>query len=122
MKSTIAVVAAVVGLGVFAGAAPASVSSAVTKVAYAQQYSMGGVVGTPGTDVWTCSGYRLTAGASVQDHFTCTIADQTFGGTFTQAIRWPCGCSGWNSDYDGAQAKTYAIHVGRGVVVGVATY
>jgi hypothetical protein len=75
------------------------------------------------SDWWTCTGYRLVAGTSVQDHFTCTVTDQTFSGTFTQAIAWPCGCTGWLSDVDGSVAKTYAIHVGAdGRVNGVATY
>jgi hypothetical protein len=75
------------------------------------------------SDFWTCSGVRLAEGSVIQDHFTCTITDQTFSGTFSETKLWPCGCSGWGSDYDGSLATSYLIEVApNGLVIGTATY
>ena len=78
---------------------------------------------TGDSDFWTCVGFRLTAGAAVEDHFHCTVADQTFTGTFSENNPWPCGCTGWFSDYDGQEATHYVVRVSsNGTVVGNAVY
>lgn len=101
-------------------AAPAPAASQA-KTAYGPfTYSM---ADTGTSDFWTCSGFRLEAGASVQDHFHCTVADQTFTGTFSASNPWPCGCTGWVSDFDGRVAQRYVIRVSsNGTVVGTAVY
>jgi hypothetical protein len=104
------------------GAAPALAGS-VAKIDYGPvSYSMD-PTGNNASDFWTCSGFRLQAGAAVQDHFKCTVTDQTFTGTFTGSNPWPCGCSGWASDYYGAPTDRYVIRVSsNGIVVGNAFY
>lgn len=75
------------------------------------------------SDFWTCTGFRLEAGSTVQDHFQCTVTDQTFTGTFTADNPWPCGCTGWASDYDGQFTDDYVIRVSsNGTVTGTAIY
>jgi hypothetical protein len=121
MKRPLALGAAVAVLGIAAFAGSASTADAASGIATPYgpvTYPMGA-----GSDFWTCSGVRLTAGTAVQDHFTCTVSEQTFVGTFTESNRWPCGCSGWWSDYDGREATSYIIRVSsNGKVVGTATY
>jgi hypothetical protein len=121
----------ILALGATAIAAVALSGAAATPVAAADNpltsygpftYSMS-PVGDTSQDVWTCSGFRLDAGAALQDHFTCTVSNQTFTGTFSESSPWPCGCSGWASDFDGQVAKSYVIRVsGNGLVVGSAKY
>jgi hypothetical protein len=110
---------AVLGLAAFAGSASTAAAASVTKTPYGPvTYAMG-----DNSDFWTCGGFRLTAGDAVQDHFTCTVANQTFAGTFTEANPWPCGCTGWFSDYDGQEATSYVIRVSsNGKVVGAVSY
>lgn len=121
MKRVLALVSAlaVLGLAAFAGSASTAAAASGTKTPYGPvTYAMG-----QGSDFWTCSGFRLAAGNAVQDHFTCTVVDQTFVGTFTESNPWPCGCSGWWSDYDGQEATSYVIRVSsNGKVIGSATY
>jgi len=120
MKRAILLIVAAATLGLAAVASPALGSSS-HKVAYqAGPYSMAedGL-----TDFWTCTGYRLDAGSTVQDHFHCTVSDQTFSGTFTASKPWPCGCTGWISDYDGTYTDDYVVSVSpNGTVVGTAIY
>jgi hypothetical protein len=101
---------------------PTGAASAGGTVAYsAPTYSFWGPGGT--TDFWTCSGFRIQDGAAVEDHFTCTVTDQTFSGTFSDSTPWPCGCTGWASDFDGQVATSYLIRVStNGMVVGTAKY
>jgi hypothetical protein len=108
-------------LALAVGAPPALGDSSPNKIHYqAGPYSMGA---NGETDFWTCSGVRLDAGATVQDHFHCTVTDQTFTGTFTGSNPWPCGCTGWASDYDGTATYDYVIGVSsNGTVVGTAIY
>lgn len=110
---------AVVALGAFASAASTAVAGSPDKTPYGPvSYYMG-----DNTDYWTCSGFRLAAGAAVQDHFRCTVSDQTFTGTFTESNPWPCGCAGWASDVDGQVATAYVIRVSsNGIVVGNVRY
>jgi hypothetical protein len=119
MKRVMAVIGCIALLGV-ACASPALASSD-HKIPYqAGPYSM---AADGSTDFWTCTGFRLDAGATVQDHFHCTVADQTFTGTFTANNPWPCGCTGWLSDYDGAFTDDYVIRVSsNGSVTGTAIY
>lgn len=102
-------------------ASPALGDNSPNKVPYqAGPYAMGA---SGDTDWWTCSGFRLDAGATVQDHFHCTVTDQTFTGTFTARTPWPCGCTGWVSDYDGQATNDYVIRVSsNGRVEGTAIY
>lgn len=117
MKRTqllLAVVAAAVAASIGATSAGASPTTSYGPLTYP--------MGT-NSDYWTCSGFRIDAGAALQDHFTCTVSDQTFSGTFTESSPWPCGCSGWWSDYDGSKATSYVIRVSpNGLVVGTANY
>jgi hypothetical protein len=119
MKRVMAVIGCVAWLGV-ACASPALASSD-HKIPYqAGPYSM---AADGSTDFWTCTGFRLDAGAAVQDHFHCTVTDQTFTGTFTANNPWPCGCTGWLSDYDGRATDDYVIRVSsNGRVTGTAIY
>jgi len=119
MKRLAAVVMSGAALAVVAS--PALGNGSPNRTPYqAGPYSMGT---TGDTDFWTCSGYRLDAGATVQDHFQCTVTDQTFTGTFSARSPWPCGCVGWASDYDGMFTTNYVIRVaGNGRVVGTAIY
>jgi hypothetical protein len=121
MKRLAAALISAVVLAFAAGASPALGDSSPNKVPYqAGPYSMG-VNGD--TDWWTCSGFRLDAGSTVQDHFHCTVTDQTFTGTFTARTPWPCGCVGWASDYDAQFTNDYVIRVSsNGRVVGTAIY
>jgi hypothetical protein len=111
---------AMIGLLGVACASPALASSD-HKIPYdAGPYSM---AADGSSDFWTCTGFRLDAGATVQDHFHCTITDQTFAGTFTANNPWPCGCTGWASDYDGTPTDDYVIRVSsNATVVGTAIY
>jgi hypothetical protein len=114
-------VVAVVGLGTFAISASPAVADSASRIAYGPTSAYPVLGGD--SDFWTCSGFRLEAGPVVEDHFSCTIIDQTFTGTFTESNPWPCGCSGWASDYDGRPATSYVIRVSsNGRVEGTATY
>lgn len=119
MRRLLAVAAAVASLGTFAAFASTAAADSGNTISYGPvSYYM-----ADGTDYWTCSGFRLTAGAAVQDHFTCTVSDQTFTGTFTESNPWPCGCTGWLSDYDGLLATSYVIRVSsNGKVEGIVSY
>jgi hypothetical protein len=115
MKRAVALASA---LAVLALAGVTTAAAAPTTAYGPFTYAMG-----DNTDFWTCSGFRLTAGNAVQDHFTCTVEDQTFSGTFTESNPWPCGCTVWWSDYDGRQATSYVIRVSsNGNVTGTARY
>lgn len=115
-----ALLGAAAALTVAVSAQPASAASPA-KTAYGPfTYSM---ADSGDSDFWTCSGFRLDAGAAVQDHFHCTVVDQTFTGTFSESNPWPCGCIGWYSDYDGSLATRYVVRVSsNGTVVGTAVY
>jgi hypothetical protein len=109
---------AALALGLIASPAPAAspAKSAYGPVTYP-------MAPTGDSDFWTCVGFRRTAGAAVEDHFHCTVADQTFTGTFSESNPWPCGCTGWFSDYDGQEATRYVVRVSsNGTVVGNAVY
>jgi hypothetical protein len=121
-RLALAAALAVLGPATYAGGASSAAADSTIKTAYGPTptYSM---AESGDSDFWTCSGFRLAAGATVQDHFTCTISDQTFTGTFTENTPWPCGCTGWWSDYDGQLATRYVIRVSsNGQVMGTATY
>jgi len=117
-RAGLVVATAALALALLAPPAPAASSQ---KSAYGPfTYSM---ADTGTSDFWTCAGFRLQAGAAVQDHFHCTVADQTFTGTFSESSPWPCGCTGWFSDYDGQLATRYVVRVSsNGTVVGTAVY
>ena len=121
MKRLAAMFTCAVALAFAAAASPALGDSSPNKIPYqAGPYPMGA---GGDTDWWTCSGFRLDAGSTVQDHFHCTVADQTFSGTFSDRTAWPCGCTGWASDYDGLPTSDYLIRVSsNGQVVGTAIY
>jgi hypothetical protein len=106
---------AMLGLGALASTAGATSQQ---KIPYTASYSF-----TGSSDYWNCTGFRLIAGNAIQDHFNCTVTDQTFSGTFTKSSPFPCGCTGWASDYDGQAATSYVIRVStNGTVVGTAKY
>jgi hypothetical protein len=117
-RAALLIAAAALGLGMLAPSAPAA---SPAKTAYGPiTYSM---ADTGTSDFWTCAGFRLTAGAAVEDHFHCTVTDQTFTGTFSETKPWPCGCTGWVSDFDGQATAHYVIRVSsNGTVVGTAIY
>jgi hypothetical protein len=99
------------------GASTAAATSG-QRIPYTASYSF-----TANSDNWSCTGFRLIAGNAIQDHFKCTITDQTFSGTFTESKPFPCGCAGWESDYDGQTATSYVIRVStNGTVEGSAKY
>jgi hypothetical protein len=116
------ITAAAATVALAAGASPA-VAGSLAKIAYGPVSYSQDPTGNGASDFWICSGLRLQAGATVQDHFHCTVTDQTFTGTFTASNPWPCGCTGWASDYDGAFTDDYVIRVSSiGTVVGTAIY
>jgi hypothetical protein len=120
MMKRVLAMASCVGMLAAVGASTALASSD-NKIPYqAGPYSMA-LDGS--SDFWTCTGFRLDAGSTVQDHFHCTVTDQTFTGTFTDSNPWPCGCTGWASDYDGTPTEDYVIRVSsNGSVTGTAIY
>jgi len=71
---------------------------------------------------WDCTGVRVTNKNTVRDNFTCTTTATNVTATFTQSIPWPCGCSGWASDFDGQVATSYEIDISAGEVSGWAIY
>jgi hypothetical protein len=118
IKRRILTLAVLAVAGVATVGASAAGASSAQQIPYTASYSF-----TGGSDDWSCTGFRLIAGAAVQDHFKCTVTDETFSGTFTESNPWPCGCTGWASDYDGQTATSYVIRVStNGTVVGTARY
>lgn len=117
-RAALLITTAALALALLAPSAPAA---SPAKSAYGPVTYSNGPTGD--SDFWTCVGFRLTAGAAVEDHFHCTVTDQTYTGTFSESNPWPCGCTGWFSDFDGQTATRYVIRVSsNGHVVGTAIY
>jgi hypothetical protein len=71
---------------------------------------------------WSCSGVRVTNAHHVRDNFTCSTTATEVTATFSDSIAWPCGCSGWASDFDGRVATSYEIDISGGTVNGWSNY
>lgn len=71
---------------------------------------------------WNCAGVRVTNAQHTRDNFTCTTTATDVTATFSSSIPWPCGCTGWSSDFDGKTATSYEIDIADGVVTGWANY
>lgn len=81
-----------------------------------------GYAGPVDLGTWSCSGVRVTNAHFVRDNFTCSTTATGVTATFSDSIPWPCGCTGWASDYDGLVATSYEIDISDGTVDGWAIY
>jgi len=125
----VAITAAGLGqLGVAGHALAASTHAAATHYSVAP-YSMDftgatdpSYTGPADLGEWTCSGVRVDNGNLVRDNFTCTTTATDVTATFSDTVAWPCGCSGWVSDFDGQVSTSYEIDIADGIVTGWANY
>jgi hypothetical protein len=129
--SAVAVVIAATGLGQLAVAGQASATSSHGAATHytAGPYSMDftgdtdpSYTGPADLGNWTCTGVRVTNANVVRDNFSCSTTATDVTATFSDTIPWPCGCSGWASDYDGHVATSYEIDIANGTVNGWAIY
>ena len=81
-----------------------------------------GYTGPVNLGTWTCSGVRVTNNHFARDNFSCTTTATGVTASFSQTAPWPCGCSGWSSDYDGLPSANYEIDISGGTVNGWAIY
>jgi len=81
-----------------------------------------GYTGPVDLGYWTCSGVRVANSHFVRDNFTCTTTATDVTATFSGSLPWPCGCTGWGSDYDGSPTDNYEIDISGGTVTGWAIY
>jgi hypothetical protein len=102
-----------------------------TAAPYGENYGPGvgncdcvaeGYTGPVDLGTWSCSGVRVTNSHFARDNFTCATTATDITATFSGSIPWPCGCSGWTSDYDGHPTDNYEIDISDGTVTGWAIY
>jgi hypothetical protein len=113
-----------------AAAAPAQAESgqgAATQytAAYSMDFTGGtapGYTGPADLGYWNCSGVRVDNNHFVRDNWTCSTTATDVTATFSDSVPWPCGCSGWSSDFDGRIATSYEVSISGGVVNGWALY
>ena len=125
--AVVAVVAAV-ALQV-SGAAPVFASPGTATHYSVDPYSMDftgfvadGYTGPADLGTWSCSGVRVANKHFLRDNFTCSTTATDVTATFSNSVPWPCGCSGWASDFDGRVATSYEIDLSNGTVDGWAVY
>jgi hypothetical protein len=71
---------------------------------------------------WVCSGVRVTNKHFIRDNFTCSTTATDVTATFTDATGWPCGCTLWQSDYDGRVSTSWEVDISGGTVTGWAVF
>jgi hypothetical protein len=106
-------------------AAPGSGSAQHYTAAYPVDFTgdvAPGYTGPVDLGYWSCTGVRVTNNNMVRDNFTCSTTATDVTATFSQNQAWPCGCTGWVSDFDGQVATAYEIDISGGSVNGWATY
>lgn len=124
-----ALVAAVAVALPLAAAAPANAAGNGAATHYAAAYSMDftgdtadGYTGPADLGYWNCTGVRVVNEHQVRDNWTCTTTAADVTAQFNADNPWPCGCSGWASDYDGQATTDYQVDIANGVVNGWAVY
>jgi hypothetical protein len=108
---------------VFAGGGNGAATQ-YTAAPYSMDFGVAGDGYTGPVDLgtWSCSGVRVANSHFVRDNFTCTTTATDVTATFSGSLPWPCGCSGWASDYDGSPTDNYEIDISGGTVTGWAIY